>query len=85
MAIPQGAGVHGSVAFGTAVAATSNMFQMATAGIAHQEDVYQTRFFLEGNQPFFIRLDWIAPQTLTASGNTNIRICLHGYWFRQVG
>jgi hypothetical protein len=90
MVIPQGPGPVGSVANLTTVAAAVAFFSVATNGTPHASNLYPVRYLVEGNNQFYIRQRWDAPQTLIGQGtagthNTFIRWYLYGFWFRPVG
>lgn len=83
MAIPQGNGVTGMIDIASKTAVTSQTFNIASNGVPCVDDLFMTRYLVQGNETFWVRLAWIGAQTTMA--NVNIRVYLHGYWFRQVG
>jgi hypothetical protein len=84
--IPQGVGPAGCISVANTIAAgggTIGIYEASTNGVPQVANLYRMKYLIEGSVPFNIRLAWNAAQTIT--GNTFIRVYLHGWWFRQVG
>jgi len=81
--IPAGGGVVGSVSLENTNSAVVNVLQLAANGVPHVSNIFPLSYFLEGDVAIEAFLKWGAAQTL--SGNCDIKVMLHGLWFRQVG